>query len=199
MKHPRGIEPRTALALSLAIAASLGLPAIARADVDPWAKRTTWVSVRAGYAKSTQSGAAGGNLGYGFGFNRFIRDGWALGAAVQYDVLGRFGDATQSEVPFTLELTRHFKWNTPLRTYLGAGGGTYYRKTYRTGDDRSVPHGGGFLSLGANTPVDGRHLLGLDSRVAFVGGEENRTNPVFGAEKSQSVHWSFKLSWSLVY
>lgn len=166
---------------------------------DPWDRGATWLSVRAGCAKAEYDGAANGNLGYGFGFSHMVFHAWSLGGYAQYDVLGRFGDAAESELPFTLEAARHFKWGSAFHPYVGAGGGAYYHKTYRTGADVSDARKGGYFLMGANTPVSTRGLLGLDVRISIVNGVKGRVNPVFGVEKASTMHWSVKLNWSHIY
>jgi hypothetical protein len=165
----------------------------------PWDKGATWLSVRAGYARAAYRSAGPGNAGFGFGVNRMLNPRWSFGGYAQYDVLGKFGHAVESEAPFTLELARHYRFGEAFRPYLGVGGGTYYHKNAGTGADLSDPRGGGYLLLGGNTPLDARQLLGIDIRMAVVKGEKDRINPVFGVEKGSTIHWSAKLNWSLTY
>lgn len=188
-----------AVACALVLAMTVGLTLSARAAGGPWDKGSRWISLRAGYAKSTERQAANGSLGYGFGYTRFLSRKWAVGASAQYDVLGRYGHAAQVEVPFTAELTRHFAWKTPLRPYLGLGDGAFFEKTYRTGQDAGAFRNGIYVTGGFNAPLDPRHLLGLDTRVAFVNGDKSITDPVFGVGHTTSVHWSVKLNWALAY
>lgn len=166
---------------------------------DPWDRGSTWLSVRAGYAKAKYDGSANGNIGGGFGFTHMFFHGWSLGGYALYDVLGRFGKAAESELPFTLEAARHLTWGPAFHPYFGFGGGTYYHKTYRTGDDNSVPHGGGYFVTGFNSPVSRHGLLGFDLRAGFVSGDPGKTNPVFGVQKAKSTRWSAKLNWSYTY
>jgi len=166
---------------------------------DPWDRGSTWLSVRAGYAKAGYDGSPNGNIGGGFGFTHMFFHGWSLGGYAQYDVLGRFGKAAESELPFTLEAARHISWGSAFHPYFGLGGGTYYHKTYRTGDDISVPHGGGYFVTGFNSPVSPHGLLGFDLRAGFVAGDPGKTNPVFGVEKAKSTRWSAKINWSYTY
>lgn len=166
---------------------------------DHWDRGSTWLSVRAGYAKAGYEGSASGNVGGGFGFTHMFFPSWSLGGYAQYDVLGRFGRATESELPFTLEAARHLKWGEAFHPYVGAGGGTYYHKIYRTGADFSAPRGGGYFLTGFNSPISARGLIGFDLRVGFVNGELGHSNPVFGVEKARSSRWSAKVNWSYAY
>ena len=166
---------------------------------DPWDRGATWLSVRVGYAKARYDGAAPANIGGGFGFSHMFFKSWSLGGYAQYDILGRFQNATESEMPFTLEAARHFKWGSSFHPYLGAGGGVYYHKTYRTGMDLSHPRGGGYLLLGANAPVSAHGLLGIDFRGGPVARQDGDLNPVFLHEKRSSNHLSLKLNWSYTY
>lgn len=165
-----------------------------------WAKNTNWLSVRAGYAKSQATGAGDGLVGYGLAYQHMINKRWAFGGSVNHDLLGHFGRSYEASVPFTLEFTRHYKWKTAVRPYVGFGGGYYFHKYYRTASDNTgAPGAGYFISLGTNLPLDDRHLLGLDTRVSFVDGRKGVINPVFGPEESSSTLWTVKLNWSLAY
>jgi hypothetical protein len=173
----------------------------AAAQADPWAKGTSWASVRFGYAKSAAEGAADGNVGFGFVYTSFRSNKWSYGASAQVDVLGRYGSASQIEAPFTVETARHFKWSTPTRPYLGGGLGAYYQKIQGTTDDAANFEPGVYLMLGSNTPVSPRGLIGFDVRMSYVG-MDHQDNPVFGSDattghhQSHSYHWSAKLSYA---
>ena len=171
-----------------------------RAIDGPWAKGANWIGFRAGYAKATGENAGGGIAGYGLAYQHMMSNQWAIGATVQHDLVSHLTHSYEVSVPFTLELTRHFKWNTAIRPYVGAGGGYFFHKYYRTGRDYTgAPGSGACLNFGANLPVDDRHALGLDARVAFVAGHTGTVNPVFGAETATETLWSVKLNWALVY
>jgi hypothetical protein len=166
-------------------------------DTDPlaaWNRGKTWMMLRGGYAKSTEPGAAGGALGAGLGLQRFLTARWALGLVGQGDLLGKFNGAAEIEYPITLELTRHFRWQTAMRPYLGAGGGAFYHKFFRTGADVAKWNGGAFMLGGANMPITKRAILGLDGRMAFVSGDPKVNNPVFGPQRAQLTHYSLKLT-----
>jgi outer membrane protein W len=165
-----------------------------------WAKRTNWLSLRAGYAKSTVDNSGDGLVGYGFGYQHMLSRKWSLGGGVQHDLLGRLGSSTEISVPFTLELARHYKWNTAIRPYLGVGGGYYFHKYYRTPyNDTGAPGSGYYVTVGANMPLSDRSVLGLDARTSFVDGRNGAVNSVFGAEKASQRLWSVKLTWGIVY
>ena len=175
-----------------------------------WGARRNWLSFRAGYAKSGTEDAANGSVGGGIGYSRMISK-WkiykwtlfkrfSLGGYVHVDQLGRFGDAAEIEVPATIELVRHFRWGSPyVRPYVGVGGGAFYRKLYRSGDDIGVMRSGKYLVLGVNSPIDGINVLGLDMRLAKVDATNAGVNPVFGLGDDNATHWSVKLNYALTY
>ncbi len=181
------------------LAATVVIASSAAAATDPWAKGSQWMSVRAGYAKVSGKQAGNSFAGYGMGFSRMLNKKWSLGLYAHHEVLGRLAGSTQVEVPFTAELVRHYRWKTPLRPYLGAGGGVFSYGTRRTGEDYLDARGGGYLLGGMNTPLNERQRLGMDVRFAFVNGDESRVNPVFGTEKKTMYQVSAKLNWSFAY
>jgi hypothetical protein len=143
-----------------------------------------WMALRVGYAKGSGEVAPDGMVGGGFGYRRFVLDGWAFGGFVQYDVLGRFGSAADISVPITLEVTRHTRWGSSLFPYVGVGAGAYYHKYYRTGMDESGFTPGRYLTFGAQTPIRTGGLLGVDIRMAVV--DKLDDNPVFaGPERGR--------------
>jgi|KBSSwiStaDraftv2_1062776.scaffolds.fasta_scaffold19168_1 hypothetical protein len=164
---------------------------------DPWAKGSEWLQVRAGYAKSTVAGAADGNFGLGFGYERFRNAKWSFGAQASFDVLGRYGDAVEIESPWTVEALRHYRWKTPARPYVGIGGGAYYYKVSGTGDDHAGINPGVYLATGINTQVSTHGLLGFDVRMSWVQ-LAYQDNPVFGGaatvdeHQNRGMHWSVK-------
>jgi len=166
----------------------------------PWAEDANWLSFSAGYARAGGKNAGDAMGGYGIGYQHMINTKWSFGAQVRHEVLGHLDRALEISVPMTAEFTRHFKWKTAIRPYLGIGGGYYFHKYYRTaGDYTGAPGGGWHLSTGANLPLDDRHVLGFDARAGFVKGRgEGVVNPVFGPEKSTNTQWSAKLTWSIV-
>ena len=190
--------------LALACTASLA----AAAD-DPWNAGANWLTVRAGFAKSTVDNSGQGGAGYAFGFRRMLSPvkvlrwrmfkGYSLGAFFQHDAVTHFGEAVEIEMPMTVELVRHYRWKTALRPYLGVGGGAFYQKTYRTGDDVAAMNTGGYVTLGADAPIASNRMLGVDFRLARVSTEYDRPNPVFGTGNPKANHWSFKLGYTMAY
>jgi hypothetical protein len=172
------------------------------ADVDPladWNAGVSWLMVRAGYARSGEPGASGAGGGVALGYQRFLTARWAIGLIAQGDLLGKFGGAAEIEYPVTLEFTRHYRWKTALRPYLGAGGGAYCHKYFRTGNDFWQIHSGAYFVGGFNAPVSKRSIIGIDGRMQFVSGDQMVNNPVFGPEDAQLTHYSLKLGWSMAF
>jgi len=198
------------------------------ADRDPWVAGSNWLFVRAGYARNGAANAASG----GEGFRHVLRTSkvndwkllgvkplgflhWTLfkncsiGAFAEYDVLGRFGSASEIEIPAAVELTRFFMWKSAARPYVTLGTGPFYRKTYRTGNDFARVTVGNFVATGFDTPVAPNQMLGFDVRLARVNSENNPVNPVFGAGQNKvtdsggvnhkATHWSAKLAYSVHY
>ena len=173
-----------------------------KADIDSlaaWNTGKSWIMVRGGYAKSGETNAGGGAVGAALGYQQFLNARWAVGVIAQGDLLGKFGGAAEIEYPFTLELTRHYRWKTAVRPYLGVGGGAYYHKYFRSGNDVVKLHSGAYLVGGFNTPIGKRSILGIDGRMQYVSGDPLVTNPVFGNEDVQLMHYSLKLGWSVAY
>jgi hypothetical protein len=185
-------------ASSIALAAA-SLPSQAQtADPDPWARHAQWVSLRAGYAKSNVEGSGDGNIGAGFGYQRFWSSKLALGAFVHFELLGRYGAAAEFENPWTVEVTRHFRWTPAARPYFGLGGGAFLHKFYRTGADLTTIRPGFYLVGGTNMAVSDRSLLGVDARMIFQGDAQS-DDPVFPNDQDNAVHWSVKLNWSRLF
>jgi hypothetical protein len=157
--------------------------------------------VRAGYAKSSAAGAANGSFGAGFGYARFRNSKWSYGAQAAVDLLGRYGDATEIESPWTFEVLRHYKWRTPARPYIGVGGGAYFNKISGTPDDRATLVPGYYVAGGLNTRASDHGLFGFDLRMSMVD-LDKQTNPVFGGQatlgkrEKRAPHWSFKATYA---
>jgi len=166
----------------------------------PWAEDANWLSFMAGYARAGGANAGDAMGGYGMGFTHMINTKWSFGAQIRHEVLGHIGSSYEMSVPMTAEFSRHFKWKTVVRPYLGLGGGYYFHKYYRTEADYTGSPGGGWhMAFGMNLPIDDRHVLGFDSRVGFVKGRgENVVNPVFGPEAETMKQWSVKVVWAVV-
>jgi outer membrane protein W len=111
------------------------------------------------------------------------------------DVLGRFGGASEMEIPLTIEAQRHFRWGSDsFRPFFGAGTGVWYHRYYRTGADGTDVRTGGFLSGGFNSPISADAMLGMVVRMTLEGGAET-DNPYFPNESTTATHWSLKLSY----
>src|SRR4051794_26499810 len=122
----------------------------ASGDSVNWSKGRQWVSLRAGYAKSTVGGSADGNLGGGLGVSWFYTRRWSVGAYVHDELLGKFGGSAEIEMPITLEVVRHTRWGSALHPYLGFGAGMFRHRYFRTGDDVTSSNGGQYVTFGAN-------------------------------------------------
>ena len=188
-------------AMILAGAAAVLLAAGAHADTidSPWQKGAQWTTFRFGYAKSLEGGAPNGMAGLGFGFSRMMSNRVSLGLFVHYELLGKFGDAAQIEIPVTAEYAYVIKWNTALRPYVGVGLGAFYHKDYKTGADRSDLLPATLFKFGADTPLDQHNVLGVDARIAWVGNDDETVDPVFGKAHPASERWSVKLCYSRVF
>ncbi len=164
-----------------------------------WVKRGNWIGVRAGYANRGGGNSGDGLFGYGVSFQRMLTRHHSINASVQHDVVGHLGNSYEYDIPMTLEFQRHYRMSSQLRPFIGLGGGYHWRKFYRTpADYGGAPVSGWHFSLGANTPLDDRHVLGFETRVAIVPGR-GTVNPVFGLDDTQSTLWSAKLTWAIGY
>ena len=165
-----------------------------------WAKRTNWLSLRAGYAKAASKNSGDAVGGYGLAYQRMLNRNWSFGASVSHDVLGHLANSYEIAVPMTVELDRHFRWKTAFHPYIGAGAGYYFHKYYRTNSDYTgAPAAGYSLAFGGNVPLDDKHLIGIDTRVHFLGGRDGVVNTVFGPEQSNETLWTVKLNWAMGY
>lgn len=165
-----------------------------------YAKGSNWMSMRFGWAKRTGELAGNGLVGYGLGYQHMMSRKFAFAAGVGHDVVGHFGPAIDEAVPFTAEIQRHFKWNTAVRPYVALGGGYYLRKNYRTaGEYTTTTTGGPHFSLGFTSALDGKHVIGLETRVAKLQGRAGIVNPTFGSSGDTETLWTLKASWALVY
>lgn len=230
----RSTRASTFIAVVALACAVTGVPSVAWSQVpessaprtpgdELWDPGTNWVSLRAGYAKSTARGAGHGGVGYGFGFAHMMAPmkiwRWTLfkqfsiGGYIHHEMIDHFSNSAEIEVPATLELVRHLNWKTPFRPYLGFGAGQFYRKAYRTGADTRNVNFGGYLAFGANSPIGGRHILGFDARLIRVDSSYIPPNPVFGEgaararltshgpelEPWPATHWSAKINYTIAY
>ena len=165
-----------------------------------YAKGSNWLSFRFGYAKRTGDLTGDGLVGYGIGYTHMLSRRYAFGAGVGQDIVGHFGAQIDEAVPFTAEFQRHFNWNSSVRPYVGLGGGYYLRKSYRTGSDYNTSTTGGpHVSLGFTSALNGKHVIGFETRVASIKGRPGIVNPTFGPELASETIWTAKISWALVY
>jgi len=165
-----------------------------------YAKRSNWLTFRFGYAKRSGDLTGDGFVGYGVAYQHMMSNKYAFAAGVGHDVVGHFQNELDEAVPFTGEFQRHFKWNTSVRPYVGLGGGYYLRKKYRTASDyNTAPTGGGHVSLGLTSALDPNHVVGFETRVAWLKGRKGIVNPTFGPGEDSETIWTAKLSWGLVY
>ncbi len=170
---------------------------------------SNWLSFRFGYAKRAGNESGQGLVGYGVGYQRMLTHKYAFAAGVGHDVVGHFGGQIDEAVPFTAEFQRHFNWKTAVRPFVGLGGGYYFRKNYRTGTNyETVTRGGPHVSLGFNSALDDKHVIGFETRVAYVGLEAGVTyDPLtavsgqfpFGFQSGAETIYTAKVSWALVY
>ena len=181
--------------LGLIVAAAAVPPA--RAADNPWGEDSHWVSVRVGTAGSGARLASSGSFGYGFSYTWFLSKQLAWSATAQHDVIGRYGAASEIDVPFTVEFTRHFGLSSIAEPYLGGGWGAAYHKTYLTGADESGFRQGIYLAVGGNGLVNAGNLIGVDFRLMLE--QDSRTlNPTFPNSHAATRNWSLKLSYSRV-
>jgi len=217
--------------VTLVLACAAAVPASAAgsddAAGDVLQRGSQRLSVRFGYAKGSGDVAPDGRLGGGFGYRRFVLDKWSVGVYAHYELLGRFGEATDIMIPLTMEVARHTRWGAAVYPYVGVGAGAFYHKQYRTGVDASGFSPGRYLTFGACTPVRPRGFLGLDVRVAsvdrldnnaaFPGPDAGRLKvddlvlllkgptrddlPLFfnESESKTRILWSVKLDYSIAY
>ena len=176
-----GYRMTCAAALMAAVAVAAAVPVSAAGSPDATGdilkRGSQWMSVRAGYAKVSGEAAPNGLAGGGFGYRRFVLDGWSVGSFAHYELLGRFGDAAEIEIPLTLEVMRHSRWGAAVYPYAGIGAGAFYHKRYRTGADESSFTPGRYLAFGLDVPVRKQGLLGFDVRMATV--DKPDANPAF--------------------
>jgi len=208
----------TLAALGAAIAIALGGVSPARAQVSdslrlelqtPWRSSAQWLSIRGGYAKSSEVNSPQAGFGVGVGYTRML-DRWrfwrwtmfkhfSLGGSVHVEQLGTYGRAAEYLIPLTVELDRHFSWTPYMKPYVGIGGGAFYRKLYRTGNDIGQFEPGVFFVAGMNTPLDRSRVLGVDFRYSSVDADGENPNPVFTREEASTRHWGLKLNYSMAY
>ncbi len=211
-----------AIAGLAALVASGVQVAAARAADNPWGAGANWIYLRAGFAHSSVDGGGNGGAGYGMGFRHMLKPShvnewrvlgvkplgflrwtvfrdWSLGGSVEYNVVGRYGSASEIEIPATFDMTRYILWKSEAKPYVTLGFGPYYRKLYNTGSDLSKIVPSAFLGTGFDMPVSNHQLVGFDLRMARVASENKPVNPVFGGGSYISNHWSFKVAYAVTY
>jgi hypothetical protein len=200
-KTPKTSKPKTPKAPKAAAAAAVAKPYEERRKLDGvYAKGASWLSLRFGYANRTGALSGDGAVGYGMSYTRLLSTRYAFSAGINHDVVGHFANQVDEAVPFTAEFQRIFKWSGEMRPYLGVGGGFYFRKFYRTGSEyNTTTTGGGHVSIGVTSQLDAKHVVGLETRVAWLQGRPGVTNPTFGPGEDTETIWTVKLTWALVY
>lgn len=191
---------------SKAAAAGATTAAVAKAHGEPrklespYGKGANWLSLRFGYANRTGELSGDGYVGYGIGYSHMLNKRYAFAAGINHDVVGHFAKQIDESVNYTGEFERVFNWSGEMRPYLGLGGGFYLRKMYRTGTDYSTTTtGGAHVSLGLTSQLDEKHVIGFETRVAWVKGRPGVVNPTFGPGTDTETIYTAKLTWALVY
>jgi len=165
-----------------------------------YAKGANWLGLRFGYANRSGELSGDGFIGYGISYTRMLSKKYAFAAGINHDIVGHFADQIDVSVPFTGEFQRVFKTGADMRPYVGLGGGYYFRKFYRTGTEyNTTAAGGAHVSIGLASQLDDKHVVGFETRVAWVQGRPGITNPTFGPGTDTETIWTAKLTWALVY
>ena len=196
---PKASKPKAPKA---AAAAAVAAPSYEeRRKVDGvYAKGANWLGLRFGYANRTGELSGDGFIGYGISYTRMLSKKYAFAAGINHDIVGHFADQIDVSVPFTGEFQRVFKTGADMRSYVGLGGGYYFRKFYRTGTEyNTTAAGGAHVSIGLASQLDDKHVVGFETRVAWVQGRPGITNPTFGPGTDTETIWTAKLTWALVY
>ena len=165
-----------------------------------YAKGANWLGLRFGYANRTGETSGDGFIGYGISYTRMLSNRYAFAAGINHDIVGHFADQIDVSVPFTGEFQRVFKMGSEMRPYIGLGGGYYFRKYYRTGTEyNTTTTGGAHVSIGLTSQLDDKHVVGFETRVAWLKGRPGITNPTFGVGTDTETIWTAKITWALVY
>ena len=195
MKRLSPMLPAPALAALLLLVAT----GTARSDDDPWGKGATWASLRFGGVKAMYDHAPNGNVGFGVAYRRMMSNRFSIGASLDADLIGKYGAASNVEIPISFEYQAHFKWKAPVHPALGAGFSAVYHKIKRSGDDASEIQPGAYGLIALNTAVNPNTALGLEYRVGTVSTDIETENPTFGTLPPSSGRMSLKLAISRVY
>jgi hypothetical protein len=200
-KTPKTSKPKAPKAAAAAVAAPVGKSYEERRKEDGvYAKGANWLGLRFGYANRTGDLSGDGFIGYGMSYTRMLSNRYAFSAGINHDIVGHFAHEIDVAVPFTGEFQRVIKMGGEMRSYLGVGGGYYFRKYYRTGSEyNTTTTGGAHLSIGFTSQLDDRHVVGFETRVAWLKDRRGVTNPTFGTATDTETIWTAKLTWALVY
>lgn len=181
----------------------VGRPQLTRtrpAPKRPLERGSHWAFVRGGLAKAADKFAPNANLGFALGVRQMVFKQTSLGLIFQRDVLGKFGDAEETENALTVELLRHFHWSDDIEPYFGLGGGTFHNSIKGTGIyDGAERMSGITVVTGVNTPITPRQLLGLDIRLASIAGKIGPDNPVFGPKRVGIIHYGVKIDYIVTF
>ena len=194
-------KPKAPKAAAAAVAAPVGKSYEERRKEDGvYAKGANWLGLRFGYANRSGELSGDGFIGYGMSYTRMLSNRYAFAASINHDIVGHFADQIDVAVPFTGEVQRVIKMGGEMRSYIGVGAGYYFRKYYRTGTEyNTTTTGGGHVSIGFTSQLDDRHVIGFETRVAWIQGRPGVTNPTFGPGTDTETLWTAKLTWALVY
>jgi hypothetical protein len=196
---PKASKPKAPKAAAAAAVAAPSYEERRKAE-GVYAKSANWLGLRFGYANKTGELSGDGFVGYGMSYTRILSSRYAFAAGINHDIVGHFAHQIDVAVPITGEFQRIIKMGGEMRSYVGVGGGYYFRKYYRTGTEyNTTTAGGGHLSLGFTSQLDDRHVIGFETRVAWVQGRPGVTNPTFGPGTDTETLWTAKLTWALVY
>jgi hypothetical protein len=166
-------------------------------DVDahhPWVQGANWLGFRVGTAAVSELGRPAPGPGFGVGYQHFRSRRWSVGLQLDYDVVGKYGAATEIDAPLQLEFARHFDWGEAMRPYTGITAGGTWHRTYRTGGDEADMRPSFYLIGGANVPVGPRSLMGADFRVGWES-DARSSDPVFPNSSSSLLSWRFKIAY----
>jgi hypothetical protein len=106
----------------------------------------------------------------------------------------RRGGADDRRVPARVQVERR---DAP---YLGVGGGFYFRSSIAPAASTTPPRAVAGTSRSASpSQLDDKHVVGFETRVAWVQGRPGVVNPTFGAGSDTETIWTAKLTWALVY
>jgi outer membrane protein W len=185
-------------ALVLALAAAPMLSAAAARAADSFGLNSSWISFRLGTASSSADNAPDPGWAGGVGYTRMIGKRLSVGFTAEAQLVGRYGAASNIEIPAVLDFLVHFKWGATMRPYIGPGFGVVYQKLSRTGEDYTEVQPTGYLRGGLDMPLSDRTLIGFDARLASVSTDRITDDPVFGTASPSSGRFGFYVTMSRV-